>query len=194
MSWYDMTSWLDSGDDPSKDAMGYLDQIPDMIKPYYQPYMDAGNKALPTLQQQYEMLINDPTAMMTQIGQGYTASPGYQYNVNQATNAANNAAAAGGMLGSPAEQQNMAQDISGIASQDYNTYMNQALGQYGVGLTGEEGINQMGYKANTGYANELADVQNSKANLSYAGGANQNMARNSRFNTMAQLGSYAAFM
>lgn len=179
-------------EDPSKDAMPYLQQIPSAIQPYYQPYIDAGNQALPTLEQQYQMLINDPTAMMTMIGNSYTASPGYQYNVNQATNAANNAAAAGGMLGSPAEQENLAKSISGIASQDYNTYMNQALGQYGLGLQGEQGLNQMGYNANIGYANQLADVLNSEANLSYSGAANQNANKGALWGDLTKIGAAGA--
>jgi hypothetical protein len=168
--------------------MPYLEKIPGAIQPYYQPYMDAGTKALGTLQDQYDMLLNDPTIMMNKIGASYTASPGYQYNVDQATNAANNSAAAGGYVGSPAEQENLAKQISGIASQDYNTYMNQALGQYGIGLQGTQGLNQMGYNANTGYANELADVYNSEANLSYAGTQGENANNAAKWNNILKLG------
>ena len=187
-NWYDPFGlFTDSYEDPSKKALPYLQQIPDAIKPYYQPYMDAGTSSLATLQDQYNMLLNDPTIMMNKIGNSYTASPGYQYNVNQATNAANNAAAADGYLGSPAEQENLASQIAGISSQDYNTYMQQALAQYGLGLQGTSDLNTMGYKANTGYAGELSDVLNSEANLSYAGTQGKNANDAAKMNNWLKL-------
>jgi hypothetical protein len=178
-------------ENPADAAMPYLEKIPGAVQPYYQPYIDTGTESLKTLQDQYNMLLNDPTIMMSKIGSSYTASPGYQYNVDQATAAANNAAAAGGYLGSPAEQENLAKQISGIASQDYDTYMNQALAQYGLGLQGTQGLNQMGYNASTGYAGILDDLYKSEANLSYAGQANQNAHSASGINNLMTLGGAA---
>ncbi len=185
--------------DPSKNAMNYLNQIPGTIKPYYDPYITAGQGALTdlqnqtksltgmgsTVQNQYMKLMQDPTFMMNQIGSGYSASPGYQYQVDQATQQANKAAAAGGMLGSPQEQQYVANTTNQLANQDYYNYMNQALGQYNTGLTGATGlyntglglesdINKMGYNASDQLAQSLSNNLASQANLSYAGGANQN--------------------
>lgn len=187
-SWYDPFGLTDDNyKDPSKSAMPYLEKIPGAIQPYYQPYMEAGDEALGDLQSQFRMLLNDPTFMMTQIGNSYTASPGYQYNVNQATNAANNAAAAGGYLGSPAEQENLTKSISGLAAQDYDKYMDQALSQYGLGMKTADSINDMGYRANTGYANELSDVYKSEANLAYAGTQGQNVNSGARNNQLLKL-------
>lgn len=192
-SWYDPFGLTDDDyENPADSAMPYLEKISGETKPYYQPYMDAGNESLGTLQDQYNMLIDDPTIMMNKIGANYTASPGYQYNVDQATNSANNAAAAGGYVGSPAEQENLAKSISGIASQDYDTYMNQALQQYGMGLKGEEGINDMGYKANTGYANILDDVYSSEANLNYASQTGKNANSAAKWNNLLKLGGMGA--
>jgi hypothetical protein len=138
------------------------------------------------------MLLNDPTIMMNKIGASYTASPGYQYNVNQATNAANNAAAAGGYVGSPAEQENLAKQIAGISSQDYNSYLSNALSQYGLGLQGTSNLNTMGYQANTGYAGNLSDVLNSEANLSYAGTQGKNANQSAMLNNLLKLGATGA--
>lgn len=212
--------------DPSKGAMKYLNQIPGTISPYYQPYINAGQGALnsltdqskqltdllpqlmsqysslsgmgPDVQAQYMKLMQDPTAVMNQIGQGYQASPGYNYQVSQATNAANKAAAAGGMLGSPQEQASLAHDITGMANQDYYNYINKGLSQYNTGLQGATGLfntglqgqqglynqginilgdlNKYGYGASNELANALSNNLASMAQLKYAGGANQNMA------------------
>ncbi len=162
---------------PADSAMGYLNQIPGTISPYYQPYINAGTGALNTLTGQYTNLINNPTQTMNQIGGTYQASPGYQWQVDQATSAANNAAAAGGMAGSPAEQQQLATTTNQLANQDYWNYVNHGMQQYNTGLSGEQDINHMGYQASNELAQSLANALMSQAKLSYAGTANQNMMK-----------------
>src|SRR6266852_1856800 len=94
---------LMSYDNPSEGAMPYLNQIKDTMTPYYDPYINAGKQALPTLQSQYQQLLSDPTALLRSIGGQYQQSPGYQFQVDQMTRGANQAAAAAGMSGSPAD-------------------------------------------------------------------------------------------
>src|ERR1700751_3520310 len=103
---------------PADKAMPYLDQIPDTIKPYYQPYIDAGQQSLSSLMGQYNTLLSNPGAIMNMAGGGFQQSPGYQFQMNQAINAANNAAASGGMAGTPYHQQNAAGMASNLANQD----------------------------------------------------------------------------
>ncbi len=43
---------------PANKAQPYLDRVPDTIKPYYQPYINAGQNALGDLQGQYGALSN----------------------------------------------------------------------------------------------------------------------------------------
>jgi hypothetical protein len=162
---------------PASAAQPYLNQIPGTLTPYYQPYINAGNSALNTLMPQYNNLVSNPGQQLNTIGQGYQQSPGYQFNVDQATKAANQAAAAGGMLGSPAEQQSLATTVTGLANQDYNNWMNQALGLYGTGLQGLGNINTMGYGASNELAQSLANNLMSQAQLAYAGQANQNQSK-----------------
>ena len=136
-----------SASNPYDAANPYFSQMEPMLQKYLGQYTNMGSQVLPQLQGQYNSLLSDPTAMMKKIGSGYQASPGFQWQVGQSTNAANNAASAGGMLGSPQEQQQLATTVNGLANQDYNTYMNQALGQYGLGLSGLGNLNQMGFNA-----------------------------------------------
>lgn len=181
--------------DPGKGAMKYLNQIPGMAQNAFNPYIQAGNRQLPGLEDQYSQLINDPGARMNQISSGYQQSPGYQFAVQQALQGSGNAAAAGGMAGSPQhEQQNMTL-ANNLANQDYNQYLQNALGMYGQGLQGSQGLYNTGYNASNSLADMLANVYGSQANLGYAGGANQNAAKSGLwgglFGLGGQLGSAA---
>lgn len=178
-----------SNKNPAKGAMKYLNQVPGVAQSYYDPYINAGKNALPTLQQQLQSLISNPTALMKMIGSQYQQSPGYQFEVDQATKAANQAAAAGGMAGSPAEQQALAEVIQGISSRDYNNFLNQGIGLYNQGLAGEEGINEMGYKATNNLVQQIIDSILSKAKLSYAGQVNKNESSGGIFGPLLGLGA-----
>jgi hypothetical protein len=187
---------------PANSAMPYLNQIPGAMSPYFNPYIKAGQGALgnlqnqygqltgqlPSLQNQYSQMTNNPSGVMNNIGSGFHQSPGFQFQTNQALGAANRAAAAGGMLGSPQEQQNIAGTVNGMANQDYYNYLNHAMGMYGqglqgqqnlygMGLQGEQGINNMGYGASNEFGQDLMSQLMSQANLSYAGQADQNQAQ-----------------
>lgn len=151
--------------DPYGAASPYLEGIPDTLKQYYDPYVQAGEWALPNLQEQYGRLMQDPGGVMGGIGAGFQQSPGYQFSVDQARRASEQSAAAGGMVGSPQQQQAIAETTTGLANQDYYNYMNQALGLYGQGLSGTAGLAETGYGAATGLGQNLANVAMSQANL-----------------------------
>ncbi len=132
---------------PSDAANPYLEGIQGQMGQYLNPYMDAGKRAMGTLEGQYNQNINDPTHMMNQIGAGFQHSPGYAAQVAAAEGAANRASAAGGMLGSPQQQQQIAGTVNQMANQDYYNYVDRGMGQYNMGLGGLGNINQMGYGA-----------------------------------------------
>lgn len=157
-----------SQQDPFAAAQQSMSQIPGYLQQYLGPYAQAGMSALPQLQQQYGQLINNPGALLASMGSGFQQSPGYQWDVSQATNAANQAAAAGGMTGSPAEQQQLATTVTGLANQDYQNYLNNVMGLYGQGLSGLGGLYQTGYGASSGMGEDLSDYAESQANLAAA--------------------------
>lgn len=192
-----MASFLDSilgnnNANPANAAMPYLDQIPGTLKPYYDPYINAGKTSLGNLMGQYQSLMN-PESIMKMLGSGYQQSPGYQFNMNQGMNAINSAAASGGMLGTPSHQQQAGSMASNLASQDYNNYFNNAMGLYGRGLSGQEGINQTGYSASDSLAQALAANLMNQGNMAYLGQANQNQSRGDLFGTLVGLGSSFLF-
>jgi hypothetical protein len=166
---------------PANAAMPYFGQIPGIYQQYYSPYMQAGANALPQLQNQFNTLMNNPGQFINHMGAGFQQSPGYQFQTQQALNAANRAASAGGMLGTPAEQQSIAGTVNGLANQDYYNWLNHSLGAYGQGLQGEQGLNQMGFSASSDMANSLASALMSQGNLAYAGQANQNQMNGGLF-------------
>jgi hypothetical protein len=167
------------GKDPYDAAKGYYDKIPGTISPYFNPYIQAGHGALNQLQGQFGGLINDPSAMYNKVAGGYHQSPGFQWQLGQGMNAAGNAAAAGGLAGSPQHQQQAATMAEGLANQDFQNYMSQALGLYGTGLSGMQGINQMGYNASDQLAGGLANNLQNQGNMAFAGQAARNQSRGS---------------
>lgn len=168
--------WIASlfGHDPFASSGQYMDKMPGLYQQSFGPYMQEGQQDLPYLRNQYQRMLEDPSGFLSKIGEGYKASPGYQYQVNEATRQANQAAAAGGMLGSPAEQAALAKRVSGIASQDYGDYLNRALGIYGGGLQGVQGLENQGFKGAQDYARNLSDYLQSRAQLAGAQTGYQN--------------------
>jgi hypothetical protein len=132
---------------PADSSMPYLQNLPEALRPYFQPYMQHGEQAYgqmsdinKLLQNQYGSMMNDPNAFLAKIGAGYKQSPGYQWSLNQAMQGGKNAAAAGGALGTPANQQQMEQTAEGMANQDYQQYLQNAFGVLGQGQKGMGGI------------------------------------------------------
>lgn len=158
----------------SSSASKNLAKLEPMYREMYQPYIDYGMSAMPTLQQQYAQLLNNPQALWTQLSQGYEESPGFNLQRTAGMNAANQAAAAGGMLGTNAHQTETAQLMDELASQDYYDYMGKMLGLWGTGLEGTQGMFNTGFNATQGLAGNIGNAYGAQANLGYAQSGNQN--------------------
>lgn len=144
--------WM--GSDPSKAADKYLKQIPDMAHGIYDPWMQQGQRLGGSLEDQYHALMRDPGGRLNEIGGGYQQSPGFKFALQQALQGAGNAAASGGMAGSPAhEQQNMGL-ATNLANQDYNQWLQNAMQMYSQGLQGGQGM----YGTGAGMSNNLAGM------------------------------------
>jgi hypothetical protein len=105
----------------------YLSQIPDILQKYYQPYGE---------------MVHDPSGVMSRLGGGYKESPGYEFELGQALKAGGQAAAAGGMAGSPMQQEEAEQTATGFASKDYNQYLQDAMRLYMGGAQGYSGLGE----------------------------------------------------
>lgn len=161
-----------SGKNPSDAANRYLTQIPGQTKPYYSPYMDAGKGAMESLLNENKDLLSGNK--QNQLGANYKESPGYRFALEQALNSGANAQARGGMLGTPQDQAESQRTATGLASQDYNNYLQNQMGLYNTGYNGTQDFNHQGYSANTDYANMLGNNLSQQGNLAYAGQAGRN--------------------
>jgi len=138
--------------------MPYLNQIPGLYDP---------------LKQQFSNLSANPGQRLNEIGGEYKQSPGFQHALQQALMASQHDAAAGGMLGTPASQYNAMEAASGLASQDYNNWMNGAVGLHNLGLAGQSNI-----------ADNISQVLAQQGAYGYMGQANQNQNNNTLWSNL----------
>lgn len=139
--------YIYGGTNPYDAASQYLNQMPGNIHKYFDPYVGMGNQLRGSLQDQLGQMVNNPNQLLNKFGSDYQQSPGYQFQVNQALGSANRAAAAGGMLGSPAEQVGVSGVVNNLANQDYQQYLNNVMGIYNNGLSGQMGLENQGFQA-----------------------------------------------
>jgi hypothetical protein len=86
----------------------------------------------------------------------------------------NNAAAAGGMLGTPQNQQQAGELATQLANQDFYNYLSKALGTYNTGLQGQQGLYNTGANASMGLGQNMASILGGQAGLAYKGQQEQN--------------------
>lgn len=139
-------------------GMSYLQDLTDQLPGIYQPYMKHGEEMYGPLAGQLGGLMSDPGGRLNQIGAGYHESPGFKFQMQQALQGADHAAAAGGMAGTPQHQQQSQALATQLANQDYNNWMRNALGMYGQGLSGAQNIYGMGEQAAGQYGNALSQA------------------------------------
>jgi hypothetical protein len=175
--------------DEALDLYSYED-MENMLNEYYGPWREAGLRALPTMEEQMMMLLYSPDAINQMMGSTYEASPGYDYQMEQSMNAANSAAAAGGMLGTPTHQQNAMEQSQQIANQDYWEYVDHLTELYYKGLGIGSDINKMGYNASDKMAQDLSRFMAAQTGLT-AQSANWENQSSSAF--WSALGAGAGF-
>jgi hypothetical protein len=165
------------GKSPYEEASRIYGQIPGATQPYFQPYIQAGRSAMGDLQGQYGQLTGQTGDVYNRLAGGYQESPGYKRQLEQAMGGVNRAAAAGGMLGTPAAQLQAADVGQNVASRDFGDYMNRMQSLYGMGLGGLGEINKMGYGASTNYADMLGNIMAQQGGTSALSQALQNQQR-----------------
>jgi hypothetical protein len=91
--------------------------------------------------------------------------PGYQFAVQQGTQAIQRQAASMGSAYTPNTAAAVGQYVTGTASQDYNTYINQLMGAAGLGTTANQGLQT----ANQTTANNISSAQQNIGQANAAG-------------------------
>lgn len=191
MSWF---SNMFGGKNPADAAMPYLNQIPGQTNPYQQPFFEAGKSQIPGLQEQYGQLLNDPGGRMNKIGESFKESPGFKFAMQQALQGGNHAAAAGGMAGSPEHEQKNMQLATDLGNQEYNNWLQNAMGMYGQGLQGSQGMANQGQQAGKSMADMIAQTLAQQGNLAFNGQQQQNQNKSDMWgNIFKGAGALGAF-
>lgn len=188
MSWF---SNMFGGKNPADSAMPYINQIPGQTHQYFDPYIQAGKNQLPGLSDQYSQLMNDPGGRMNKIGESFHESPGFKFAMQQALQGGNHAAAAGGMAGSPQHEQQNMQLATDLGNQEYNNWMQNAMGMYGEGLHGSQGMANQGQQAGQSMADMIAQTLAQQGNLAFNGQQQQNQNRHDMWGNAFKIGGAA---
>lgn len=170
-------------EDPTKGANRYLDQIPGVGQKYYGGYIDRGNRAGSKLEGEYGKLMN-PTSFIDDIMKNYSTSQGAQYQQKELGRGIGATAAAGGYAGTPEHQKEYGNMASDIMSKDMQQYLQNALGVYGTGLSGEQGFDTQGFNASGSMADLLGGKLSSQAGLSFQNSSQNNANRNAFMNAI----------
>ena len=186
MSW--LSNLFGGGSNPAGAAMPYINQIPGQTNPYFEPYTNKGKDALNTVTKHYEGILNDPGGTINKFGESFQNSPGFKFALENALHAASNAAAAGGMAGTPQHQYQAMEAATGLANQDYYNWLGKTLGLYGAGLSGENDITHLGYDSAKNQAEMIAQVLKQQADLAFRGEQEKNAQRNSLLGGLGRLG------
>ena len=178
--------------DPSKAALPDINAIEGKVSPLYQPAINAGNSAMPGYQDIMQKLLSNPQEFINMLGKGYQKSPGYDFNLQQSQGGINNAAAAGGMLGTPEHQFKAGANASDFANNDFNGYMDRILKGLGLGAAGTEGIINRGQTASSSLADKIAEILGTKAGLKYNGAMGENINNTANKQNLVNFGMKAA--
>ncbi len=170
--------------DPMKEANKYLNQIPGTAHQGYDPYVNAGLDASGRTKGQYESLMDNPTSFINKLMEGYKPSEGYQFQKDQLTKELGNTAAVGGIAGTPLDQMNQGQLIQGLLGKDMQQFLQNALGVYGKGLEGEEGIAGRGFDASGRLTDALGSSLNQQGGLAFQNAQQKNTDANNNRNSL----------
>lgn len=139
-----MGNAYDSYGNQVNQGMDKQNQLYDQGLGYYQPYYDQGTNAFNKYGQAIDRMSN-PSQYVSDIYNGYSQSPMAAFQMQEGMRAGNNAAAASGQLGSPAEQMAMQRYAQGVSSQDMQRWYDNVNGANNTYLGG------LGNQASTGF-------------------------------------------
>jgi hypothetical protein len=138
-------------------------------------------------------MMNDPTGFINKLMENYKTSEGYNFQKGQLTKELGNTAAAGGVAGTPQDQMNQAEGIQGLLGKDMQQFLENALGVYGGGLSGEEGIATRGYDASGKLTDTLGNALNQQGGFAFQNAQQQNKNRKGNWDMFGKaLGAGAA--
>lgn len=122
---------------------------------FLSPYSQTGGQA----NNQLALMMSNPS----QFQAGFTASPGYQYNLNQQQGAIQNSAASKGGLVGGNTLMALQSNASGLANQDYQQYVGNLMSLQNTGLQAGQAQAQLGQNYGDAVSNNLIGIGNAQA-------------------------------
>lgn len=196
MSWLSK-NFTGTNKNPAIGANNQLDQIPEAMRPYFEPYMNKGKDVGNKLSGQYDQMTQNPGEFYNNLGKGYQQSPGYQATLREALAGANNAAAmgGGGGLGTPGHENYAANAAADVANKDYQQYIDHVMEMFGQGQKGQQIQEQQGYDASKDYGTSIGNIYGQKAQYNYAGQAGENANRSNNWSNLFKgIGAGAGYL
>lgn len=176
---------------PYDAAMGQYQDWMNRAQNVQNPYLNAGNQAIPAFQN-WLNTMKDPSGFINNLMGGYQQSPYAKYLQQQAMRAGTNAASASGLVGSTPFAEQMQTNAANIASGDMQDWLKNVLGintQYGAG---EQNLIGVGQNAANSLTSMYGDVGKAMAEAAYGQKAGQN---NDFWNTIGgAAGTIASFL
>lgn len=176
---------------PADAAMPYLNQIPDMEKKYYDPYIQQGQNAYGILNDQYGKMATDPSGFLDKLLASYKPSESYKLARDEALRAAGNSAAAGGMRGSMQDIEKESRLADVLLGEDMQRWLQNVFGIQGRGLQGQQSFYNTGFNATSNLAGDLSNVLGTQAGLAFQGQNEQNKRDNDLLGALMQAGGAA---
>lgn len=170
---------------PYDKAMEQYEKYGNLARQQQQPYMQAGQQAIP----QYQSWLQgqqDPSGFINNLMQNYQESPYTNYLQQQAMRAGQNSASANGMLGSSPMMLQQQQNAANISQQGMNDWLSNVLGintQYGQG---QQYLMQGGQGAANNLSQLYSNLGNQMGEQSYNREGNK---QNSFWNALGGVGS-----
>lgn len=155
----------DSGK-PYDEAMKQYQQYMQQAQQTQQPYADAGKGAIGDYQKWLEGQ-KDPSGFINNLMGNYSESANAQNLQKQSMLAGQNAASAGGLMGSTPMIQQMQQESGNIAAADQNQWLQNVLGvntQYGQG---QQNLINNGQQAANSLTNMYGQMGNNMGQAAY---------------------------
>lgn len=182
---------LFSRQDPNKEAMKYLNQIPGQSHQTYDPYIQRGQQAGQGLDEQYGQMMNDPASFYDNLMKRYQPSQRYQMQNAEGQRVAGNAAAAGGMRGTAQDVGNAAQISQGLMANDMRDWYGNVSGLMGKGMAGQQHEADQGFDASRALGGDLMNTMGQQGGLAFQGAQGGNKDFNAILKMLMQGGGAA---
>lgn len=172
---------------PMNAANQYLNQIPTQAHETYDPFVQQGQESGANAHQAFDEMMKDPQSFINKIMGGYKESDAYKYQSDKLGRAMSNTAAAGGIAGTPLDQMNQTEALQQLLSGDQQQWLQNVLGRYDTGLTGEQNEATRGYDASQKINDLISGTHASQAGLAFNAAQQKDTQRNQFIQLLAQI-------